>query len=135
MTVSPSTRVPRWHITSSPSLSFGPWRPSGPASFPDRGTRPWGSPWASERKDADQGHCVVAAADSQGCCSVSQGRGLSHATKKEPTPMSTVPGWRSPTSGDAPCGFQLSSFLRWGKGVLTPSYMQGAASVRRSWSP
>lgn len=62
----------------------------------------------------------------------SQHRGQSHATKKKPTPGSTVPGWRSPTSGDVPGGFQLSAFLSRGKGVLTPSYVQEAAGVRRS---
>lgn len=52
------------------------------------------------------------------------GQGTVPRDKKEPTPVSIAPGCRSPTSGDVPCGFQLSSFLRWGKGVLTPSYMQ-----------
>ena len=111
-----------------------PWRPSGPANFPDRGTPPWGSPRASERKAADQGHCVGLLLAARDAAQRPQRRGQSHATKKKPTSGSTAPEWRSPTSGDVPGGFQLSTFLSWGKGVLTLSYVQEAAGVRRSWS-
>ena len=82
----------------------------------------------------DQGHCVGLLLTARDATQRPQRRGQSHATKKKPTLGSTVPEWRSSTSGDVPGGFQLSTFLSWVKGVLTPSYVQEAAGVRRSWS-